>query len=483
MIPVAGAGRRRRRAVQRKVLKNIMQHELFRRDATVVVAVSGGVDSAVLLETLATLPGFRLRLVVAHLNHMLRGAESDGDEAFVREIAASYGAAVEVSSIDVMAVSRERRLSLEEAGRECRYAFFAEVAEKHGADCVALAHHADDQAETVLMRLLRGSGATGLCAMTPKTADGRYVRPLLHVTRREIEAYAASRRLPFRTDSSNGSTDFLRNRIRLQLIPHLESYNPAVKERLTDTAAALADDEAILERVTDEAFRRHASCLQGRVSFRVEGLAGEPHGLRMRLYRRALLECTGDLMGISYRQMEGIDSLLEGGRPNRRLALAGGMAVARSYGELSFFPSGGECGTGAFELTIDGPGTFPLPGGGELVVGEAVPPDDWRDLPPKTAYFDPSLVPFPWTVRTFRPGDRIVPLGMTGRKKVKELFIDAKVPRGARTCLPLVFSCGRLIWVGGLRVSQESRLSGGLGKAIRAEIRGRNSLVKPSFLW
>ena len=451
--------------VRRKVLAAIGEHALFGAGDTVIVAVSGGADSVALLDILASLEELCLTLVVAHLNHSLRGAESDGDEAFVRELAARYGLPCEVERADVKGMSRARKLSLEEAGRTARHRFLLGLAERYGAHAVALAHHADDQAETVLMRLVRGAGGTGLAGIAPKTSG--LVRPLLGVTRGEIEAYLRSRQLPFRTDSSNADTIFLRNRVRLELLPYLATYNPSVRDRLVATAEALAADEALLEEVTNRAVACHGSAANGLC---VAGVRTEPLGVRLRLYRRLLHLTKGDLNRISSRHLYAIDRLVFSERPNGSLTLPAGAVVARRYDTLSFAVLTADAPAGGAELALDGPGTYSLPGGGMLKVEEADFPGLWQDVPPGVAFFDADAAPFPWLVRTFRAGDRIVPLGMAGHKKVKDLFIDAKVPPEARRRTPLLFSGGRLIWVCGLRVSAESRITGLTGRVVRAEI-------------
>ncbi|WP_243689383.1 tRNA lysidine(34) synthetase TilS [Geotalea toluenoxydans] len=204
----------------RKVNSYIRAHRLISSGDTIIVAVSGGADSVALLDVLASLRSSKLRLIVAHLNHCLRGSESDADEAFVRKLAGKYGVCFVTKAVDVLALSRESKMSLEEAGRVARYRFFKELAINCKARSVAVAHHADDQAETVLMRLIRGAGGSGLRAMTSTTA-GLIIRPLLSVTRREIESYLDKKGLGYRTDSSNADLNFLRNRIRHELIPFL----------------------------------------------------------------------------------------------------------------------------------------------------------------------------------------------------------------------------------------------------------------------
>ena len=195
------------------------------------MALSGGADSAALLDLLSRLPGYNLHLVAAHLNHSLRGVESDADEEFCRLLAARYAIPFEARRIDVRRVAEESRLNLEDAGRRARIELFDEIRIKYGATAVALAHHGDDQAETVLMRLLRGSGMTGLSGMAYRNARG-YVRPLLDITRPDIEQYLRGRGLEWREDASNSDTAYLRNRIRHQLLPLLEEYNPDIRALL-----------------------------------------------------------------------------------------------------------------------------------------------------------------------------------------------------------------------------------------------------------
>lgn len=455
--------------VRKKVLKTIRDHSLFGNGDTVIAAVSGGADSIALLDILASLEEPRLSLVVAHLNHSLRGDESDGDEAFVREVADAYGLPCEVERADVRGVSGREKLSLEEAGRVTRHAFLRKVAAQHRASVIALGHHADDQAETVLMRLLRGAGAAGLAGMAPKTGD-KLVRPLLGVTRGEIEAYLQGRGIAYRIDSSNTDTNFLRNRVRHELLPHLATYNPSIRDRLLVTAEALAEDEAFLEEITDAAFARHGGEGKGGATLCVPGVATEPAGIRFRLYRRAILLAKGDLARIGSRHLRDIDRLVFSARPNGAVLLPDGLRVARSYDALSFSTVERETAF-PFEVLVEGPGSYDL-GGSSLQLDEVLPPASWSGVCRTVAYFDAEAAPFPWMVRTFRAGDRIIPFGMSGHKKVKDIFIDGKIPAEVRRTLPLLFSGEKLIWVCGMKVSAETRVTELTRTVVRAEIIG-----------
>jgi len=316
------------------------------------------------------------------------------------------------------------------------------------------------------MRLLRGAGGTGLAGIAPKTGD-RLVRPLLGVTRGEIESYLHAREMTFRTDSSNADTNFLRNRIRHELLPYLATYNPSVRDRLVAAAEALAADEALLEELVDGAIARHGT--EGN-ALSVPGVRTERLGVRLRLYRRALLLAKGNLARIGSRNLQAIDRLVFSLRPNGALTLPDGVRVSRRYDAVTFAMAPEEALAVLPERVLDGPGTYAIPGGGTLQVEEVGFPGAWQGVPASVAYFDADAAPFPWLVRTFKAGDRIMPLGLTGHKKVKDLFIDAKVPPAARRRVPLLFSGERLIWVGGLRISAETRLTERTGRVMRAEI-------------
>lgn len=445
------------------LLERVKETGLFREGETVLVCVSGGADSVALLDLLRRLP---LKLAVAHLNHRLRGAASDGDEAFVAELASSRGIPCYRRSVDVARLASLERLTLEEAGRAARYRFFRETAAAIGATSIALAHHRDDQAETVLMRLLRGSGGSGLSAMAPSA--GILKRPLLAVSRAELEEYLRERGLTWRTDESNCDTTLLRNSIRHELIPFLERYNPAVAERLADTARTLAADEELLQEVTVRAFAECAERRAAAVSLDIEKLVRHPLALRMRLYRMALDEVRG-LQRIARSHLEALDRLVHGERPQGTLSLPGGTRVTRRYAILtvSAAPQPPDCG---YELSVAGEGRHLLPQGGILEVQRVPMPACIDAGSPSVAYFCAAAVPFPWLVRTFRPGDRFRPLGMQGEQKVKDFFINNKVNHEERRRVPLIFSAGRLVWIGGYRMAEDAALRGENRGVLRAEI-------------
>jgi tRNA(Ile)-lysidine synthase len=453
----------------KKVARTIHEHQLLREGDAVIVAVSGGADSVALLDFLVSLKDLQLNLIVAHLNHRLRGTESDDDAVFVTDLALHYGLRIEIGAADVREISRNRRLSLEEAGRVARYEWFRELADRYHARRVALGHHADDQAETFLLRLLRGAGTTGLRGMRPLSA-GKHIRPLLYLTRSEILLYLKDRGLSFRVDGSNDDRSFLRNRIRHECLPYLTSYNPAITERLNAAAEILAADEDVLESLTDQVFGKISSCVADIVTLHLPELRLELPGMRLRLYRRAIRNSKGDLDGITGSHLKQVDELASSARVNGGVELPCRLTVVRCYDLLTFSSHGADKNTDSWEITIKGVGSHALPDGRIISTHLSVPPNNWKEVPPCRAYFDPIANPFPWTMRTFRHGDRFQPFGMTGTKKVKDFFIDEKIPAAVRRRVPLLFSGEKLLWICGLRVAETGRVSPDTREAILVEI-------------
>lgn len=438
-----------------RVERTVRRQRLFRPGDTLVVGLSGGADSSALLDLLTKLPDYNLRLIAAHLNHSLRGVESDADEEFCRGLANRYAIPFESRRVDVTKMASELQLNLEDAGRRARIEFLDEVCRKYGAAAVVLAHHADDQAETVLMRLLRGSGTTGLSGMAYRNSRG-YLRPLLEIPRSDIEQYLRTCGLEWREDASNSDTAYLRNRIRHQLLPQLEEYNPAIRACLAATASILSDDETLLSELAEQAFSESCRMGEGKVVCSVGQLCSLNPALRRRVLRHAYKMLTGTLAGVGLPHIDALCDQIYSGRPNSRLSLPHGVTAVREYDHLVWMQTGdGQPETG-FELLITEPGCYQLPCGGSIAVdvtGRSSFPTD-----PGTACFDIDRTPFPWVVRTFRPGDRMTPLGMSGRKKVKDIFIDRKIPLSERKRIPLLFSGDELIWIAGVCVSESCRV-------------------------
>lgn len=437
--------------------RTICEHRLFEPKDRVIVAISGGADSTALLDMLTRLPGYNLTLIAAHLNHSLRGCDSDEDEEFCLRMAGSYSIPFESMRVDVMEMAKLWKMNLEDAGRHVRIDFFNQLRKKYSAATVALAHHADDQAETILMRLMRGSGMTGLSGMAYRNSF-EFVRPLLKISRSEIEDYLNRHDLKWREDASNSDTTFLRNRIRHELLPLLQEYNPAIRSSLSATASVISCDEALLDELTEQAFSVSCRMEGDKIVCGVGELLELNLSIKRRVLRCAFKNLTGSLDGLSLRHIDAICEMICSASPNSRLTLPHGITVAREYDRLFFQQNSATFHEAIPDILITSPGLYRLPGGGSLMIEISKPPADFSLLSTDTVFIDLSKAGFPWLLRTFRPGDRIVPFGMSGRKKVKEVFIDRKIPPSERKRIPLLFSGSDLIWIAGISASEICRI-------------------------
>ncbi len=458
-----------------RIENTLREHDLCQPGDCLIVAVSGGADSVALLDLLATLPCYPLRLIVAHLNHSLRGAESDADEQFVKGVASHYGLPYEVRQVDVRSLAQRSRLSLEEAGRHARYAFFEELRQQHGAAAVAVAHHADDQAETLLLRLLRGAGTAGLTAMSPNSGLA-IIRPLLGLHRNELHAHLACQGLTFREDSSNRDRSFLRNRVRHELLPLLATYNPAISARLAATAALLREDEQLLEQMTNTVWLQLATAGDGWAALPREPLQCHPLAMRLRLYRLAITTVSGDLRRIERKHCLAMDHLLQAGQTGGRTALPKGLTALLVNDRLLLTQRERLRPQPPEPTTITGPGRYDLGNGLRLLVEQATVPASWNDLPPYVTYIDDQTAPFPWELRPVHGNDRLAPLGMSGSRLARDILIDAKLPRHLRPCLPLLLCNGTPLWLPPLRRCRLALLPAGAASGTRLTLLGHERL-------
>ncbi|MCL0060284.1 tRNA lysidine(34) synthetase TilS [Dehalococcoidia bacterium] len=434
-----------------------------------VVGVSGGADSVCLLHVLYQLRDkIHLDLHVAHLNHQLRGAEADADAEYVSSLARRLGIAATIETRDVKAYQAATRSSLEEAAREVRYAFFAEVAQATGTGAVAVGHTADDQAETLLMHLIRGTGLLGLRGMQPlsrwrlpdEETQLTVIRPLLEISREETEAYCAACELSPRLDSSNISSKYLRNRIRTELMPALLEYNPGIRESLGRAARTVAADIAHLDEEVARLWDSVAVERPDAVALDNQAFSVLPPALKRHLLRSALGRLLGDLRDIELVHIEDLLKVME--RPaGKRLSLPGGLAFHGGYTEsLITRAEDAPCPlpplAGEHHLAI--PGETMLSGWrvrARVIEGEVSP----VDAAGYVAYLDLNITGAELVVRSRRDGDRFHPLGMDNSKKLQDFMVDAKIPRAWRDRVPLVCAGEQIIWVVGWRIDHRVRVT------------------------
>lgn len=448
---------------------SISAHGMLERGDRVVVAVSGGADSVCLLDVLARLvPDFGLELLVAHFEHGLREAEDGPETRFVEKLAREMSLPFELGTAGDL---KKESGSLEERAREARYSFLEHVKTKCGAQKIALGHTLDDQAETVLMRLLRGSGTKGLSGIPPVRAPG-IIRPLIGTPRKEVEGYLGSRGLKWITDSSNRDRNFLRNRIRLELLPELLRYQPRLVERLGALARDIREEDRFLDGLAAQWVEAHGEFPAGGVLVlpREETLGLDP-ALRLRVLRRALGWVAGGLRRIDRRHVEAVEGLARGQRPQSEISLPNRILARRSYDKLIFGSTHAKIGA-PFELQLPSPGLYEIKEAGTCVhLQEKARRDiDLLNETPLKAFLDADKIHFPLTLRSILPGDRFIPLGMKGRRKIKDFLIDLKVPAEDRSRIPLLLSRGAVAWVCGYRIDERFKVGEGTERIFEASL-------------
>jgi tRNA(Ile)-lysidine synthase len=481
-----------------KVAEFCQKNRILVKKDKIVVGVSGGPDSLCLLHLLKNLtPKFDLSLTIAHLNHQLRGDEAQADEDFARIVATRWSLPIFVETYNVANLATEYKQSLEETARQVRYAFLWRIAEEVGANKIAVGHNADDQVETVLMHFLRGTGLAGLRGMLPmmdvaslhlKAEDvpapasqpsPRLIRPLLETPRAEIEAYCAKHNLSPRQDYSNQDTTFFRNRLRHDLIPHLETYNPNIRQVLQRTAKVVRADVGFLNEHVDQAWR----FVTNEVSMFPEGpekveidLSKWLHlslAMKRATLRRAVQTLRRGLRDINFEHIESAVTLVEKGKTGAKVTLP--QALILTVGYHSFIIT--DQNTPAYAalsdtprlvqeevLPLELPGTTPLPHTNwhlkaNLLAGDRVNYHQIRQVSPWEAYLDADVVGQHPVLRPRRPGDTFSPLGLGGHtKKVNEFMIDQKIPADQRHHIPLLVANDQVLWVCGWRLDERARL-------------------------
>ena len=449
-----------------------------------LAAVSGGPDSTALLLILSRLaPRLGLTLTAAHFDHGLRGvAAARRERANVESLCSRVGVRVEAGAGDTRAHARAHRLSSEEAARELRYAFLAEAAAATGCSAVATGHTADDQVETVLLHIVRGSGLAGLAGMAPRgpwpTAghDGLEVaRPLLCLRREETVRYCWDEGLEPVADPSNLSPAFLRNRVRLELLPLLQDFNPRVDSALLRLAEAARVDLSALEAIAAASLSPGGGGRPTIVLSR-ERLAGLPEGLRRHALRLAVRRLLGDLRDLGREHVEALVAGLRAGA-GHHLDLPRGLRFDVGYEEATLSLEPAEpplAGALPAEAPLAAPGVTSW--GPWLVEAELLetaagrpPADPWQ------AWLDADVTGGDLLVRSRRPGDRFRPLGLAGEKKLQDFFVDARIPRPERDAVPLV--CGKpgIVWVVGHRIDERARVTESTRRVLRLRFRRRDA--------
>lgn len=475
--------------IENKILQTVKQtiaaHRMLQPGDVVLVAVSGGPDSVALAEILATLaPQLSLRIGIAYLNHGLRPQACQREAELVAALASKLAAPFFTRKEDVEDYRQRHKLGLEEAARRVRYQFYNDIAGKNGFNKIALGHQRNDNAELVLMFLLRGSGPLGLGGIPPVRA-GKIVRPLINVDRSDILDYLAAKKVAYLWDASNADLKFMRNRIRHQLMPTLKaSYNPRIIATLNRLAAVMRSEHNWIEDVVKPIFENTVIFSQAdRIGLSLPRMAQLPVAARRRLIRKAILSLKGDLRRIRFSHVQAAVDLAAKGSGPASLNLPGGLLIRRDRQRLVVTKAAKmqrragvkpnqPCSLN-YEYQVFPPGhVFIKETGVRLVFSEM----DIKQLPDirragqQAAFFDMKKLRYPLSVRNPRPGDRFSPLGVPGTQKLKKFFSDHKVQPQERLCCPLLLSEDKIIWVAGHRVDNGVKLDAATRRVLRAQL-------------
>ncbi|MHB8769722.1 MAG: tRNA lysidine(34) synthetase TilS [Syntrophales bacterium] len=471
------------------MLKNV-KHTIDRtamlsRGDHLLVAVSGGPDSIALLHVLILLSSaYRLKLTTAHLNHGLRGAEAQAEEDFVRRISREQGITCICKTIDIGSLQRGSGRSLEEIGREERYRFLNDTADRCGAQKIATGHHKNDQAETLLINLIRGSGLEGMKGIAP--VRERIIRPLLDVTRKEISEFLRAQGLQYVSDSSNCDMRYFRNRIRNVLLPDLASYyNPRIVPSLCRVAHIIRRDDEYLQDTVNRILQEWGvSPGTEEIALSTDSFLGLHEALQARIAKLLLDAALTSGRGVALNHVEAVLRLAARPFSRKRISLdlpglicvekVGGMIriIRKDARRTRQDKSRKETPVREYRYPVHVPGSVYIPEIDRRIRTEVIRHPGFLVMQdnPRVAFFDYRRISPPLFVRNFKPGDRFNPLGMAATKKVNRYFIDRKIPHENRGRIPLLVDSRSVIWIAGESISDRVKISPETETVVRAEM-------------
>jgi tRNA(Ile)-lysidine synthase len=449
----------------------ILKYSMLARGDVVLAGLSGGPDSVCLLVILDRLRGhFGIDLYASYIDHGLRPGETPGEIAFCEKLCLSLAVPFSVKSVDVKSFVKAHGLNKQEAARELRYKALNEAALTAGAAKIALGHTADDQAETVIMRLLRGAGTLGLSGIPPVRKN--IIRPIIGIERKKIERFLDTEQIGFLIDSSNREDKYMRNKIRRTVMPALKSLGPAMAIAIARTADIFREEDDYFELQATKALMKLISRkTDTAIELFISPMERMDKALLRRIIRRAVTAVEG-LRGIGFIHIEALLDLVKSGQSGDRISLPRGVRAIKGYSTLTISSDHGS----ALEAhSIEVPGDVVIreasmvisctvvdaAGAGEIDCGDGK----------KTALFDASTLPFPLQVRSRRPGDYFYPFGFGKKKKIQDFFVDEKVPRDRRDSIPLLLSDGKIVWIIGYRTDERYRVDKNIVKGLKFEIR------------
>lgn len=493
------------RLLQQKILDTIQAKHLIEQGDVVVIGVSGGPDSVCLLHVLHSLSSrLDARLHAIHINHMLRAEEAQADEAYTAELCKELRIPLSVVRVDVAAKAKKLGMSLEEAGRETRYQEFERYADSVGAAKIAVAHNRNDQAETVMMHIIRGTGIAGLVGMEYRR--GAVIRPLLNVYRKEIEQYCEEAGLLPRTDSSNLERDFARNRVRLDLFPYInENFGADITEGLCRLSSHASDDNSYLEQCALEAYERSLKTKSiGWVSLNQEQLRKLHPAILGRVLKHAVCDAAGNSTGVVSVHYRALSDLVAKGNTGARAELPRGLGASVSYGILNVFAvkmpqlqnpqnpqnpqkpqkqqrQKASQRPAAFDINLTIPGSTQVHELDAVIktsVEKVIDVDKCGRMGYNSfvQFFDYDSLSRGINIRNRRDGDIFKPFRSNGTKKLKKYFIDSKIPRELRDEIPLICIDNEVVWVVGYKISDKFKVTENTKSILKIEYNRRASL-------
>ncbi len=483
--------------LEEKVLQTVKKFDMLSFNDRILIGISGGPDSVTLLNILLSFKKrYNLSFFIVHLDHMLRGKESDEDVSFVKNLAQELDLPCEIRSCNLTKITRKEHLTLEEAGRKYRYKFFLEAARKFKTNKIALGHNADDQVETVLMRFLRGSGLEGLMGIPP--VRGKIIRPLIECSRTEIEEYCKENKIEYRVDSSNKEVVYFRNKIRLELLPLLsKSYNKNIKDIMLRLRSIISEVSAYLNQETElffkEVVRRESPEM---VIIDLKKFTSLPLALKRRIIRKSIEVVKGNLYSISFRHSNEILKLTEHQLGEKDIYLPDNLMAKKIYNKIMIYKKRIskdqiEQIPTPWEYDILIPGKTEIKSLGikveiKILDSDEIKPSLYfkrkKSKEEFLEFIDYNKVKLPLKLRNRRSGDRFYPLKMEGLKKIKDFFIDNKIPKGYRDLIPiLVDSEDQIIWVMGMRLDDRVKINSDTKKVLRVKTKIKNTFLQEYF--
>lgn len=461
--------------IENKVMDTVRRESLIKKGDRIIVALSGGPDSVCLIHILSKISKeYGFTLYAAHFNHQIRGIAAHRDALYAMEFCDSLGIRCFLKSMDVPSYAKEKKLTMEEAARILRYEMLFQLKKETGADKIAVAHNLDDQAETVMMRIMRGTGLNGIKGMDYKRPDG-IIRPLMDVLKHDIEKYCKDNKLEPRIDHTNLEDEYTRNKIRIHLLPYIErEYASNIKEILSRMANGLREDSCFIEKTADERYKNLSSVIdKDTVRIDLDLIEYEDISIAKRILRNAYKDLEGSYKGLETVHLDDILDLIQNPKKEARINIPKGIIADKRGSYLYITRKEVKTEIIEYEMEIPVNRSVIIQELGIKVEAQRISKEKSKMFSTgnSTKSFDVDKISGKLKIRNRRNGDKIKPLGLGGTKKVKDILIDSKVPLENRNNVPVICDDEKILWLAGYCMSEEAKISDSTKEVIRITIR------------